>query len=124
LKRAGSETGASLAFIVGFLNDKDWKPMCKILAPLAAKIFTVPVASERTAKAGDLADCFRAANPAVATTACASLAEALNACQDEPFVVITGSLYLIGEALERLGVSPADTGERGLNEWVKPQVPQ
>jgi len=36
---------------------------------------------------------------------------------DEKFVVITGSLYLIGEALEQLGVLTADKNERGLNEW-------
>jgi len=34
-----------------------------------------------------------------------------------PLIVVAGSLYLIGEALEVLGVSPAGTGERGLNEW-------
>ena len=32
-------------------------------------------------------------------------------------VVITGSLYLVGEALELLGFSPAAGGERELNEW-------
>jgi hypothetical protein len=31
-------------------------------------------------------------------------------------VVVAGSLYLIGEALERLGLGAA-AGERGLNEW-------
>jgi hypothetical protein len=34
----------------------------------------------------------------------------------EPRVVIAGSLYLIGEALELLGADAA-TGERALNEW-------
>jgi len=38
---------------------------------------------------------------------------------DEPFVVITGSLYLVGEAMELLKLSPATVGsERGLNEWT------
>ena len=39
------------------------------------------------------------------------------------FVVITGSLYLVGEALELLGLSPAGEGERGLNEWSAPAQP-
>ena len=116
LKRAGSETGAP-AFIVGFLGDKDWRPMCAILAPLAAKVFTVPVASARTADAGELAKSFRAANPQAEASAFKNLSAALNASKDEPFVVITGSLYLVGEALELLGHSPAGAGERGLNEW-------
>jgi hypothetical protein len=45
------------------------------------------------------------------------LQAALNACKDEGFIVVTGSLYLVGEALERLGLAPDGAGERGLNEW-------
>jgi hypothetical protein len=33
------------------------------------------------------------------------------------FIVITGSLYLVGEALELLGLSPPAENERALNEW-------
>ena len=116
---AGAVPGAP-ALIVGFLGDKDWRTMCKILAPLAAKIFTVPVASGRTADANDLATVFCVANPAAPVTVCNNLSEALNASKDEPLVVVTGSLYLIGEALELLGHSPAGAGERELNEWSAP----
>jgi dihydrofolate synthase/folylpolyglutamate synthase len=110
------------ALIFGALADKDWAGICRVLAPLVSKIFTVRVASNRTADAGELAGVFRAANPAATVTAWDNLAGALNASKDEPFVVITGSLYLIGEALERLGFSPASMDERGLNEWTTPQV--
>ena len=99
--------------------------MCEILAPLASKIFCVQVASARTADARELAETFRAANPSAEILVCDSLNEALeksgarggspHAAQD--LIVITGSLYLVGEALELLGLSPADAGERGLNEW-------
>ena len=99
--------------------------MCEILAPLAAKIFCVPVASARTADARELAETFRAANPAAEVLVCDSLNEALEKSgsrgrsphQAQDLIVITGSLYLVGEALELLGLSPADAGERGLNEW-------
>jgi folylpolyglutamate synthase/dihydropteroate synthase len=77
----------------------------------------VPVASARTAAARDLAETFRSANPAAEILICKNFLEAINASKDEPFIVITGSLYLVGEALELLGLSPADAGERGLNEW-------
>lgn len=103
--------------IFGALADKNWPAICRLLAPLAARIFTVPVASGRTADPAEIAAAFRAANPGLAVTVLGSLAEALAASEAEPLVLITGSLYLIGEALERLGVSPADAGERGLNEW-------
>ena len=103
--------------IIGLLADKDWRPMCEMLAPLAGKIFTVPVASGRTADVNELAKTFHAANPAATVIVCQNFSEALKACKDEAFVVVTGSLYLIGEALELLGHSPAGVGERGLNEW-------
>jgi dihydrofolate synthase/folylpolyglutamate synthase len=115
--RAALPAGVSLTFIVGFLGDKDWRPMCEILAPLASKIFCVPVASVRTAAAGELAKIFHAANLAAEILVCKNFSEAVNASKDEPFVIITGSLYLVGEALELLGHSPAGAGERGLNEW-------
>ena len=114
--------GAKPVIIFGALQDKQWPDICRLLAPLAAEIFTVPVASERTADANELANCFRAVNPAVPVAALQNLPAALNACKDKSFIVITGSLYLVGEALERLGLSPADGGERGLNEWVAPQI--
>ena len=107
----------NLAFIFGALQDKQWPDICRILAPLAAKIFVVPVASERTADVNELAKCFRAANPVADVTVFENLAAALNASKTGPLVVLTGSLYLVGEALELLGLSPAGGGERGLNEW-------
>jgi dihydrofolate synthase/folylpolyglutamate synthase len=105
------------AFIFGALSDKNWPAMCRTLAPLAAKIFTLPVASGRTADAGELAAAFQSANPAADVVVCKTFSEALNAGKDAPFVVVTGSLYLVGEALEHLGISPGSAGERGLNEW-------
>ncbi len=106
------------SLILGVLDDKDWPAMCKILAPLVEKIFTVPVASARTADANELATFLQSANPAAKVIACKNFSEALNACKDTPLIVVAGSLYLIGEALEALGVLPSDGGERGLNEWT------
>jgi dihydrofolate synthase/folylpolyglutamate synthase len=123
--RAALPAGVPLTFIVGFLGDKDWRPMCEILAPLAGKIFCVPVSSARTADARELAKTFRAANPAAEVLVCDSLNEALKKSgsrgrsphQAQDLIVITGSLYLVGEALDLLELSPADAGERGLNDW-------
>jgi len=108
---------ANRELILGILQDKDWRHICETLAPLAPRIFTVPVASERTADANELAGVCRAANPSAEILACANLADALKKSANEGFVVITGSLYLVGEALELLGLSPAAESERGLNEW-------
>jgi dihydrofolate synthase/folylpolyglutamate synthase len=115
--RAEAVLGVPITLILGILQDKDWQHICETLAPLAARIFTVPVASERTANADDLAKACHASNPSAEILACANLAGALNKSEDEDFVIITGSLYLVGEALELLGLSPAAESERGLNEW-------
>ena len=115
--RAEAVLGVPTALILGVLQDKDWRHICEMLAPLAARIFTVPAASERAADANELAGACRAANPSAVILVCANLAEALNKSVNEEFVVITGSLYLVGEALELLGLSPAAERERGLNEW-------
>jgi len=50
---------------------------------------------------------------------CASLREALAITASEPHTLITGSLYLVGEALEYLqtGSVPGDGGEIALNDW-------
>jgi dihydrofolate synthase/folylpolyglutamate synthase len=109
--------GRRPVFILGVLADKDWSDICRILAPLAAKIFTVPVASPRTMTPAQLADTLRALVPRLEVVATTSLPAALAACEHESFVVITGSLYLIGEALELLQTEPAPPGERQLNDW-------
>jgi dihydrofolate synthase/folylpolyglutamate synthase len=82
----------------------------------------VPVASARTADPRELAAAFQSANPAAEVAACKTFSEALNAVRDAPLVVVTGSLYLVGEALEQLGLSPAKADERALNEWSAPKI--
>lgn len=103
--------------ILGILEDKEWRQICKMLAPLARKIFAVRVSSQRTADPGELAEACRAANPSAQIFVCDSLKQALQKTSSEHFVIITGSLYLIGEALELLGYFPAASRERELNEW-------
>lgn len=103
--------------IFGALGDKNWPAICRLLAPLASKIIVTPVASKRTADPAELAAVFHKANPQAVVTIAENLAAALFACKDEPFLVITGSLYLVGEALERLEILPSDDAGRSLNEW-------
>ena len=110
---------AKPTLILGILQDKDWAGICRILTPLAGRILVVPVASERSATPQKLGEACRRANPAALVVERPSLSAALGQITGEEFVVITGSLYLIGEALERLEITPAmATSERELNEWV------
>ena len=111
------------ALILGILKDKDWKNICQIIAPLADRIFTVPVSSERTADPNVLAEACRRANPFAEVFVCDTLAaassESDSRClpRSDYLVLIAGSLYLVGEALELLGYFPSFKSERRLNEW-------
>ena len=104
--------------IIGVLADKDWRPIAETLAPLAARLLLVPVNSQRTLAPESLQPACRSANPQAAVEVCDSLAEALRRSANEPFLLITGSLYLVGEAMEQLRLAPTPPhDERGLNEW-------
>ncbi len=104
--------------VLGILSDKDWEGMCQILAPMARCIRVVPVPTERTAEPEALAEACRRANPEALVSTHATLAEALAQTAGDELIVIAGSLYLVGEALERLhAVDVGATDERGLNDW-------
>ena len=111
--------GAKPALILGALADKDCRSLCETLAPLAHRVWCVQVASERTAAAAAIAHNCHRANPQAEVAACPTLADALHAAADEPFLMIAGSLYLIGEAMELLNLGSAvGDSERNLNEWA------
>jgi dihydrofolate synthase/folylpolyglutamate synthase len=114
--------GTRPALILGALADKDCHSICEALAPLAGRIWCVPVSSERTADATTIAGYCREANPKAEVAACPTLAAALHAAAGEPFLVVAGSLYLIGEAMEHLRLdAAAGSDEKRLNEWQPEQ---
>ena len=106
------------ALVLGILNDKDWAAMSHTLAPLAEHILLSPVASERTTPPELLVPVCHAANPSARIDICASLEEALTLGHESRLLLITGSLYFIGQAMELLGILPGTPqNERALNEW-------
>ncbi|HXG46352.1 MAG TPA: folylpolyglutamate synthase/dihydrofolate synthase family protein [Methylomirabilota bacterium] len=109
--------------ILGVLADKAWSAVCEVLAPVARRILLVPVQSQRTARPEDLWPVVRVANATAEVLTCSSLAEALERAARDEFIVVTGSLYLVGEVIEMLGLGEGMApGERGLNEWGAPRV--
>jgi dihydrofolate synthase/folylpolyglutamate synthase len=111
--------GAKPLIVFGVFRDKDSSSMCHSLAPLAGRILLTPVHSERTEDPAKLVAACRESNPHVPIEVCSSLAEALQKAAKVPFVVIAGSLYLVGEAMELLHVAGVlETDEKKLNEWV------
>jgi len=107
--------GHKASFIVGMLEDKNWKSMVREIEPLASDWVVVPVNSKRTVPAEKLADELRSIRPGVEVTVSAAAREALDLVSGKKLAVVAGSLYLIGEVLEIL--QGARTSERGLNEW-------
>lgn len=104
--------------LVGMLADKDWKDMLRELVPLAGRIITVPVGSSRTVSPEDLRSACVALGLGRPVRAVKSAGKAIKAAQGDEFVVVTGSLYFIGEVLEELGLEPSEgSAERGLNDW-------
>ena len=92
--------------------------MCELLAPLAQRIVLVAVAGERTAAPAALAEACQRTNAAAAVSVSPSCSDALAQVAQVECVVITGSLYLVGEALALL--CPPETpalGELALNNW-------
>jgi len=110
--------GIQPTLIIGVLRDKDWPAMFHTLVPLARAVYLVPVASARTAAPMDLMAACQRIHPAARTVACGSLREALVLTEKDRHRLLTGSLYLVGEALERLGaLATPPLDERALNEW-------
>ncbi len=117
--------GVRPTFILGIMADKDWDLMCEILAPLAGRVLCVPVHSERSADPAQLREACHRTNPDVEVRASVTLSEALERAQGQAFVVVAGSLYLVGEAMELLHLTATPNGdEKPLNDWTgKPGRP-
>lgn len=96
----GAFPGKKAVVIFGALLDKDYEQMITGLAEIASEFWFVPVASARTADLVNFAPLTR-----VQSRSFASLRDALDAMGSggEDYL-ITGSLFLAGEALLRMGL--------------------
>lgn len=112
--------GRHPVLVLGMLADKEWRQMARQLVPVASRVITVPVQSPRSVSPSDLRAACMDAGLARPVRAVPSLAEGLRACAAEPFVLVAGSLYLVGEALECLGEAAPAQAERALNHWSPP----
>jgi dihydrofolate synthase/folylpolyglutamate synthase len=91
--------------IFGGLVDKDLQGMILTLSPLAARFLIAPIRSQRAAPPAEIE---RYVPKHLSATLCASAAQALDlARRFEERVLVTGSLFLVGETLAILGSEPA-----------------
>ncbi len=86
--------------ILGMMRDKDAAYFCRTLASIASCAVTVTVGNERSLFADELAEIWRQTNPGIPTQPASSLREALESGSGP--TLVTGSLFLVGEALALL----------------------
>ena len=101
--------GRPLLFVFGAMRDKAIAEMAEILFPLAERVFATCAENPRSATAEEIRD--SAARTGAEIELAASVPAAIEAaCRRAPaaaVVVITGSIYVVGEAMQALGLSAA-----------------
>ncbi len=96
------------SLILGILRDKDIRGICEALLPIAGRIMTVPVPNPRTATPLEVAKAIGQIAPRQECIAVRDLPAAIRfAQQDARKTLITGSLFLAGEALALFEAQPA-----------------
>jgi dihydrofolate synthase/folylpolyglutamate synthase len=103
--------GRPRILVFGVMADKDWAEMLGILAPRFDRVLLVPVARRRALDPRIAATAVASeAAPEVAVSIAAGLNEASAIAGTGGAVVVTGSIFLIGEAYQvigrEVGVSP------------------
>ncbi len=92
--------GEKPTIIFSALQDKDAAAILEILEPLAARFFFVPVRNERT----DIPEKFLTLT-SVSSRCFPSVGQAIEAARaEEGRILIAGSLFLVGDAMEALGL--------------------
>lgn len=102
-----------ITLVFGMLKDKEVEETAKILLPLAKRVITATVQSERSMPAQELADRLRPYHSQIETSK--SLAEAVHKAERmtdarRGAIIYAGSLYMIGEVRGMLtkGAGPAE----------------
>ncbi len=87
------------SFIMAVMADKNYAEMADIIKPVAKRIYTVTVDSDRALQAKELAEVLL--DKGIDATACQSYEAAINqAYSYEEKIIVFGSLYFIGEILK------------------------
>ncbi len=95
--------------ILGMMRDKDLPAVCRALVPLAARVIAVPVRNPRAVPPGEIRDALALVAPELPTHVAASFLDAFDHARTHPaeVILVTGSFFLVGEALALLTGQPA-----------------
>jgi dihydrofolate synthase / folylpolyglutamate synthase len=94
-----------LVFVFGAMRDKAVSEMAEILFPLADRVVATHVDNPRAATPGDIRQAAHRVALAIdeAPNVATALAKARTAAGTRGLVVVTGSIYIVGEAMRSLG---------------------
>ena len=99
--------GRKALLVTGILNDKDLPGMAAALGPMARRVFACRPKTHRAYDAEDVAAAFRPyAESSVVAAVRDAIDMALGAAGPDDLILITGSIYTAGEALDHLDVRP------------------
>ncbi len=108
LRSALSETfpGRELTLIFAAMRDKAVQEMAEILFPIAEQVIVTQVANPRTATTSELVQAAsRTGTPLYEEqTVAAALARAREVSKPQGVIVVTGSIFLVGEAMSAMGI--------------------
>jgi dihydrofolate synthase / folylpolyglutamate synthase len=97
-----------LRFVFGAMRDKAIVEMAEILFPLAERVIATRAENPRSATPDEIRDA--AARAGAEIEIAATVAQAIDAARRlapaDAVVVITGSIYVVGEAMQALGIAP------------------
>ena len=95
-----------MTFIFGAMRDKAIGEMAEILFPLAERVIATHADNPRSASAEEIRKAASRTSTAIeeATDMAAALVMAQRPAPAGTVVVITGSIYIVGEAMRLLGV--------------------
>lgn len=98
--------GKPLIFIFGAMRDKAINEMAEILFPLAERVIVTRAENPRSATAEEIKEAAIRSSAEIETApnVSAALHEAAAHAGSQGVVVVTGSIYIVGEAMQVLGV--------------------
>jgi dihydrofolate synthase/folylpolyglutamate synthase len=98
--------GRPLTFIFGAMRDKAIGEMAEILFPLAEHVITTVADNPRSASVDEIRMAASRTSVPIqeAADVAAAIAMARTSARPDTVVVITGSIYIVGEAMRVLGV--------------------
>src|SRR5713101_6111698 len=99
--------GRKAILVTGILNDKDLPGIAAALGPIAYRVFACRAKTHRAYEAEEVAAAFRPfAESHVIPSVREAIDAALRAARVDDILLITGSIYTAGEALDHLGIRP------------------